>query len=75
MKKHKLKLAENVLPKGRQDVPEDTEHGRGIIRDNALKAVVTSSLFRTRIVKAKKGKGSFQRKDKHLGRESYSMAA
>ena len=53
----------------------DTEHGRGVIRDNALKAVVTSAVFRTRVVKAKKGKGSFQRKDKYAGRESYSMAA
>ncbi|MGF1689194.1 ribosome alternative rescue factor ArfA [Photobacterium japonica] len=53
----------------------DTECGRGVIRDNALKAVVTSVVFRTRVVKAKKGKGSFQRKDKYAGRESYSMAA
>ncbi|KLV05487.1 hypothetical protein ABT56_12075 [Photobacterium aquae] len=53
----------------------ETETGRGTVRDNALKAVVTSSLFRTRVVKSKKGKGSFVRKDKHKGRESYSMAA
>ncbi|MGR5066468.1 alternative ribosome-rescue factor A [Photobacterium sp. DNB22_13_2] len=53
----------------------ETEFGRGKIKDNALKAVVTSQLFKTRVVKAKKGKGSFKRKDKHLGRESYSMAA
>ena len=51
------------------------EFGRGTIRDNALKAVVTSKLFTTRVVKAKKGKGSFQRKEKYSGRESYSMAA
>ncbi len=36
-------------------------HGRGEIRDNALKALVTSPLFKTRIVKAKKGKGAYQR--------------
>lgn len=53
----------------------NTDHGRGVIRDNALKAVVTSAVFRTRVVKSKKGKGSFQRKGKHAGRESYSMAA
>ncbi|WP_420849245.1 alternative ribosome-rescue factor A [Photobacterium lutimaris] len=53
----------------------DTDFGRGAIKDNALKAVVTSRLFKTRVVKAKKGKGSFNRKDKHSGRESYSMAA
>ncbi|MDV5170040.1 ribosome alternative rescue factor ArfA [Photobacterium rosenbergii] len=53
----------------------ETDFGRGTIKDNALKAVVTSQLFKTRVVKAKKGKGSFQRKNKHAGRESYSMAA
>jgi len=53
----------------------ETDFGRGTIKDNALKAVVTSKLFTTRVEKAKKGKGSFQRKDKHKGRESYSIAA
>ncbi|WP_257977283.1 alternative ribosome-rescue factor A [Vibrio parahaemolyticus] len=51
---------------------KDTEFGRGEIKDNALKAVVTSQLFRTRVVKAKKGKGSFNRKMKHRGKEPYS---
>ena len=32
------------------------ESGRGQIKDNALKAVVTSSLFRCRSEKPKKGK-------------------
>ncbi|MDF4472404.1 ribosome alternative rescue factor ArfA [Vibrio parahaemolyticus] len=50
---------------------KDTEFGRGEIKDNALKAVVTSQLFRTRVVKAKKGKGSFNRKMKHRGKEPY----
>lgn len=45
------------------------DHGRGVIKDNALKAVVTSSLFRTRVVKAQKGKGSFKRQAKHKGQE------
>ena len=31
-----------------------TEHGRGEIRDNAIKALVTSKVFQTRVVKAKK---------------------
>ena len=53
----------------------DTEFGRGVIRDNALKAVVTSQLFRQRVEKAKKGKGSFNRKMKHKGKEPYSKAA
>ncbi|MCK8044428.1 ribosome alternative rescue factor ArfA [Shewanella sp. 1CM18E] len=38
------------------------ESGRGVIKDNALKAIVTSSLFRTRTEKPKKGKGSYNRK-------------
>lgn len=50
----------------------DTEFGRGEIKDNALKAVVTSQLFKTRVVQAKKGKGSFRRKMKHKGKEPYS---
>ncbi|END2486578.1 TPA: ribosome alternative rescue factor ArfA [Vibrio vulnificus] len=54
------------------EVSVDTEIGRGTINDNALKALVTSQLFRTRVVKAKKGKGSFQRKAKHIGKEPYS---
>ncbi len=53
----------------------DTEFGRGKIKDNALKAVVTSQLFKQRVEKAKKGKGSFSRKMKHKGKEPYSKAA
>jgi alternative ribosome-rescue factor len=45
--------------------PAATEHGRGEIRDNAIKALVTSKLFQTRVVKAKKGKGSYQRKGRN----------
>lgn len=37
-------------------------HGRGEIRDNAIKALVTSELFRQRVEKPKKGKGAYQRK-------------
>lgn len=49
--------------------------GRGQIRDNALKAMVTSKLYRARVEKAKKGKGSFKRNMKHKGKEPYSKAA
>ncbi|BAJ00580.1 ribosome alternative rescue factor ArfA [Shewanella violacea] len=38
------------------------DSGRGIIKDNALKALVTSELFRMRTEKPKKGKGSYNRK-------------
>lgn len=72
-KKRKLKLVANTS--NEEQTGQQTELGRGTIQDNALKAAVTSKLFRTRIVKAKKGKGSFQRKNKHAGRESYSIAA
>jgi alternative ribosome-rescue factor len=63
------KLKTNPQPK---QFDQDTEFGRGEIKDNALKAVVTSQLFKTRIVSAKKGKGSFSRKMKHRGKEPYS---
>ncbi|RTZ18242.1 ribosome alternative rescue factor ArfA [Vibrio aquaticus] len=53
----------------------ETELGRGQINDNALKAAVTSQLFRIRVEKAKKGKGSFKRNMKHRGKEPYSKAA
>lgn len=49
--------------------------GRGVVKDNALKALVTSSMYRTQVEKAKKGKGSFSRKMKHKGKEPYSIAA
>jgi alternative ribosome-rescue factor len=72
-KKRKISPVDPVL--ALDPATPDTDFGRGTIKDNALKAVVTSKLFTTRIEKAKKGKGSFQRKDKHKGRESYSIAA
>ena len=56
--------------------PLPHEHQRGAIQDNMLKAVITSPLFRTRVVKAKKGKGSYSRKDKYdkKGRQSQDFA-
>lgn len=56
------------------------ETGRGEIKDNFLAALVTSKVYRMRVVQAKKGKGAYNRKDKHKqgsksGRESYLMAA
>ncbi|ENM5907321.1 ribosome alternative rescue factor ArfA [Vibrio mimicus] len=50
----------------------ETDYGRGTVKDNALKAVVTSSLFRCRVEKAKKGKGSYTRKEKFKGKEPYA---
>jgi alternative ribosome-rescue factor len=53
----------------------ETDLGRGNIKDNFLAALVTSKLYKMQVVKAKKGKGSYQRKAKNLRRESYLMAA
>ena len=48
---------------GKTQVSE-TELGRGKIKDNFLAALVTSKLYKMQVVKAKKGKGSYQRKYK-----------
>ncbi|GAB6263973.1 alternative ribosome-rescue factor A [Photobacterium sp. R1] len=69
------KHAEQAKERVNEQTFFETEHGRGVIQDNALKAVVTSKVFRSRVEKAKKGKGSFQRKAKHGGRESWPIAA
>lgn len=37
------------------------QHNKGTIRDNALKALVTSNLFRPKVEHKKKGKGSYNR--------------
>ncbi|TMM47438.1 alternative ribosome rescue factor ArfA [Colwellia ponticola] len=52
-----------------------TELGRGQIKANFLAALVTSKVYKMQVVKAKKGKGSYQRKAKNVGRESYLMVA
>ena len=51
-----------------------TDLGRGKIKDNFLAALVTSKLYKMQVVKAKKGKGSFQRKAKNIRQESYLIA-
>lgn len=53
----------------------ETDLGRGKIKDNFLAAVVTSKLYKMQVVKAKKGKGSYQRKAKNIRQESYLIAA
>lgn len=53
-----------------------TDIGRGQIKDNFLAALVTSKAYKMQIVKAKKGKGSYQRKAKYSSKgESYLIAA
>lgn len=41
--------------------PQTHQHNRGVIQDNALKALVTSELFRSRTQKNRKGAGSYNR--------------
>lgn len=53
----------------------ETELGRGQIKGNFLAALVTSKVYKMQVVKAKKGKGSYQRKAKNVRRESYLIAA
>lgn len=40
-------------------------HKKGVIKDNAIEALLRDPLFKQRIEKNKKGKGSYQRKGKH----------
>ncbi|WP_431224712.1 alternative ribosome-rescue factor A [Serratia sp. L9] len=40
-------------------------HTKGQIQDNAIEALLHDPLFRQRIEKNNKGKGSYQRKSKH----------
>lgn len=44
------------------------QHQRGVIKDNAIQALLHDRLFRQRIEKKRKGKGSYQRKAKHAGK-------
>ena len=44
------------------------EHPRGVIKDNAVMALLHDKLFRQRVEKKRKGKGSYQRKAKHAGK-------
>lgn len=40
------------------------QHKKGVIQDNAIQALLHDPLFRQRIEKKLKGKGSYNRKDK-----------
>ncbi|STO64410.1 ArfA [Haemophilus parahaemolyticus] len=48
-------------------------HQRGKINDSAIKALVTDPLFRTRVERNKKGKGSYQRHEKHKGESPFKI--
>lgn len=49
------------------------EHGRGEIRDNALKALVTSKLFQMQVVKAKKAKAPTAARSLNKGRSVITL--
>ncbi|XNM55026.1 alternative ribosome-rescue factor ArfA [Escherichia coli] len=44
------------------------QHNKGQIKDNAIEALLHDPLFRQRVEKNKKGKGSYMRKGKHGNR-------
>ncbi len=72
MSKHSKR--HNVVAEAQQGA---VETGRGQVNHNFLAALVTSPVYRQRIVKAKKGKGAYQRKDQNhkKGAEPYLIAA
>jgi alternative ribosome-rescue factor len=72
MSKHNKLLANTGTVKVNKS---ETELGRGKITGNFLAALVTSKVYKMQVVKAKKGKGSYQRKAKNVRGESYLMAA
>lgn len=45
-------------------------HTKGVITDNALQALLHDPLFRVRTEKNKKGKGSYQRKNRNNRQDS-----
>ncbi|MCK3658284.1 hypothetical protein A4G18_06060 [Pasteurellaceae bacterium Pebbles2] len=66
MAKKKVILSSSVEMQGTTTY----QHGRGVIRDNAIQALLSDKLFRQRIEKKLKGKGSYQRKAKHASKWS-----
>lgn len=50
------------------------QHQKGIIKDNAIEALLHDPLFRQRVERNKKGKGSYQRTAKHTKRGSWEAS-
>lgn len=50
------------------------QHTKGQIQDNAIEALLHDPLFRQRIEKNKKGKGSYLRKGKHAKRGNWEAS-
>ena len=49
-----------------------TQHNKGKIKNNAIKALVRSNIFRHQEHKKLKGNGSYSRKNKHKNRTNPS---
>lgn len=47
-----------------------SDHQRGEVKDNAMAALVTSPLFKCKMEKPLKGKGSYKRKQRNNRNES-----
>lgn len=73
MAKHNKKIKTQYLTLN--STQKQADIGRGTINHSAMAALVTSKVFCMRVVKAKKGKGSFKRKVKHSIKECYQIAA
>ncbi len=58
----------------REATGEDTMTHKRKVQDNALKAVLRTPMFKQRVVKARKGKGSYQRQGKSQGNRGGSEA-
>ncbi|EHN32479.1 cytoplasmic protein [Salmonella enterica subsp. enterica serovar Montevideo str. CT_02035278] len=50
------------------------QHKKGQIKDNAIEALLHDPLFRQRVEKNKKGKGSYLRKGKHGNRGNWEAS-
>lgn len=50
------------------------QHKKGVIQDNAIEALLHDPLFRQRIERNQKGKGSYQRKGKHAKRGGWEAS-
>ena len=50
------------------------QHTKGQIKDNAIEALLHDPLFRQRVEKNKKGKGSYLRKNKHAKRGNWEAS-
>lgn len=50
------------------------QHTKGQIKDNAIEALLHDPLFRQRVEKNKKGKGSYLRKGKHAQRGNWEAS-